>query len=81
MDDAVILEQLSAIVADALDLDHIELTPETVATEVEGWDSLNHVRIVVAVEEAFHVRFKTGEITSLKKVGDLMALVAQHVKP
>ncbi|HWD25522.1 MAG TPA: acyl carrier protein [Rhizomicrobium sp.] len=77
MTDQEILSRLDNIVADVLDLGSLHLTTQTVASEVEGWDSLNHVRIVVAVEEAFRVRFSTAEIQGLKSVGDLVSLIAR----
>ena len=45
--------------------------------DVDGWDSLNHVRLIIAVERAFSIRFSTREISGLKNVGDLTAVVAK----
>jgi len=70
-----ILTKITDVVRDELDEDDIVLTPETKARDVEGWDSLAHVRIVVAVEQEFGVRFDMAEITNLDSVGDLVALV------
>jgi acyl carrier protein len=78
MEDLEILKRLSTIVADLLDLDSVELTITSVADDVDGWDSLAHVRIVVAAEEAFGCRFTTNEITGLKTVGDLVALIKRQ---
>jgi acyl carrier protein len=73
-----ILRHITEIVQDELDDDSIRLTGDTKANEVPGWDSLAHVRIVIGVESAFKLRFDTNEITSLKKVGDLVALVERY---
>jgi len=70
-----ILEQVQAVVADQLDRDDVALTMNTVAASVDGWDSLAHVRIMIAVEEEFGVRFDMSEITSLGNVGDLVRLI------
>ena len=70
-----ILTKITDVVRDELDEDDIVLTPETKARDVEGWDSLAHVRIVVAVEQEFGVRFDMAEITNLDSVGDLVTLV------
>ena len=51
------------------------LTGETLAYEVPGWDSLNHVRVLAAVEKEFAVQFRSLEILRLKNVGDLQKLV------
>lgn len=48
---------------------------EMTAEDVDGWDSLNHVRLIIAVERAFSVRFSTRELTGLKNVGDLASIV------
>ena len=74
------LTKVEEIVRNELDNDSIKLTLGTKASEVEGWDSLAHVRIVVAVEGAFGLRFDTGKITALKNVGELVALVEQGLK-
>jgi acyl carrier protein len=73
--DDEILSRITDVVRDQLDDDDISLTPATEANSVDGWDSLAHVRIMIAVEEEFGVRFQTSEITSLKNVGGLVALV------
>lgn len=69
------LARIEEIVRDELDDETITLTPATKASDVEGWDSLAHVRIVIAVETAFGLRFDTRDIGALKSVGDLAALV------
>jgi acyl carrier protein len=58
-----------------LDLDDFNLQDETMAPEVPGWDSLNHVNIILAVEKNFNVKFKSYEVLRLKNVGDLQKLV------
>lgn len=78
MSDEDVLNRLVSLIADLLDLDDLKLTRATTANEVDGWDSLAHVRIVVAAEQAFGVRFTTGEIASLKTVGDLVDRIALH---
>jgi acyl carrier protein len=74
-----ILARVTQIVRDELDDDDIELSMNTQANEVEGWDSMAHVRIVIAVERAFKARFETVQITGLKNVGDLVRLVQQNL--
>lgn len=75
MSEAEILERVQQVVADQLDQDDVPLSMNTVASAVDGWDSLAHVRIMIAVEEEFGVRFDMSEITSLANVGDLVRLV------
>jgi acyl carrier protein len=55
-----------------------ELSPETIADDVEGWDSVGHIRLVLACEQAFGVRFKPNEVVGLNNLGELVdALVAK----
>lgn len=70
-----ILESLREIMIDVFDLDDLVLTPATTADDIEEWDSLSHVRLVVAVERKFGFKFTNSEIESLKTVGDLVSLI------
>ena len=60
------------------DDDSINVTPELSAKDVDGWDSLTHIRLMLSVEKAFKVKFTTSEIGNLKNVGDLVALIKQR---
>ena len=75
MSDAEICAKLNIIFQDVFDDDELEVTPEMTARDVEGWDSLSHVRLGLTVERAFGVRFSASDITSLKNVGELVDLV------
>ena len=70
-----ILEQLRDIMLDVFDLDDVQLAPATTADDIEEWDSLSHVRLVVAVERKFGFKLKNAEIEALKSVGDLVTLI------
>ncbi|MEM6823868.1 MAG: phosphopantetheine-binding protein [Pseudomonadota bacterium] len=70
-----IYEKLHAIMLDVFDLDTLELTAETTAQDVDGWDSLSNVRLVLALEEAFGLRFNAFEIGSSNNVGEFVDLL------
>jgi len=72
---AVTIEQLGEIVRDVFDDEDVEITEETTARDVEGWDSLNHIRFMVSVEQRFNVRFTSREVESLQNVGDLLRAI------
>jgi acyl carrier protein len=72
MEQDEIIRQLNEIFVDIIDDDDIKLTKETTADDVEGWDSLTHIQLVVAIEKHFKVRFNSKEIQSWKNVGDLV---------
>jgi acyl carrier protein len=75
MDEVQIYEKLSDIFHDLFDDDSIEVTPDLTAKDVDGWDSLSHIRLIITVEKAFKIKFSTSEIGKLEKVSDLVALI------
>jgi acyl carrier protein len=77
MTSAEILETIRVILNDVFDVDLNDrsVTPDLTANDIEEWDSLSHIRLIVAIERKFNVKFKNAEIESLKRVGDLVALV------
>jgi acyl carrier protein len=77
MDDGELLSRLQDIMADVFDEDDLTVTRETSAEDVEDWDSLSHIRLMVAVEREFGVKFTNAEIEHLEKVGDLIDLIKQ----
>ena len=75
MDRAAIRAKVQEILRDVVDDDDVIVTDDTVAEDVVDWDSTNHVRLIVAIEEEFHIRFETDEITKPESVGDLVDLI------
>ena len=75
MTDADILQTLTSVFRDIFDDASIKLTETTSATDIPEWTSFNHVNIIVASEIKFGVKFSTGDIETLKNVGDLVRLV------
>ncbi len=65
MDEPQIYARLTNIFEDVFDDDSIKLTPELSAKDVDGWDSLTHVRLLLTIEKAFATRFSTSEIGEL----------------
>lgn len=75
MDEPQIYAQLSEIFQDVFDEDSISLTPDLSARDVDSWDSLTNIRLMVTVEKVFKIRISTAEIGNLKNVGELVALI------
>ena len=71
MNSSEILSQCNKIFIDQLDNPAIVLKRETTAADVEEWDSLTHIQLIVAIEKSFKIRFTTAEIQGLKNVGDM----------
>lgn len=68
--------QLYQLIGKVLGVDPALLTEESNAQNTPKWDSLRHIEVVFAMENAFHVRFTMPEIASLRKLGDIRALLA-----
>lgn len=67
-----ILEKLHPIFWEQLDNEYIVLTNETAADDIEEWDSLSHIQLIVAIEKAFKIRFTSSEIQSWNNVGEMI---------
>jgi acyl carrier protein len=65
MDDVQIYSRLARVFNEVFDDETIELTPQLTAKDVDGWDSLTHIRLILSVEKAFKIRFNTSEIGNL----------------
>ncbi|HBG06103.1 MAG: acyl carrier protein [Geobacteraceae bacterium GWC2_58_44] len=63
---------LNEIFRQVFDDDSIEIARETTADDIDGWDSLSHMNLIVAVEMGFNIRFNTKDVRALKDVGDLI---------
>ncbi len=79
MTDAI-LARLTDVVRDVFDDEALVVTSSTTATDVEGWDSLAHIRLILNVERTFGIKLTASEIAKLKTVGDLTDLIARKTK-
>ena len=73
------IEKVNVIFKDVLDNGDIKIAYETTAKDVEEWDSLSHIQLVVAIEKSFNIRFSSGEISSFKNVGEMCEVIAKKV--
>lgn len=72
-----ILNQLNIIFIDTLDNPDIHLNLLSTANDVEDWDSLNHIQLVVAIEKHFKIRFTSQEIQRWKNVDEMIGSIQQ----
>ena len=70
------LENVFIEVFDDLD---IKIFEEMTARDIDEWDSLMHINLIIAIEKEFGIKFKVPELSELKTVGDTMALIAQKI--
>lgn len=80
MDTREIFERLDRVFQDVFDDDTIHVTPKTTADDIEDWDSLEHITLISAVEREFRMKFKMGEISSMKNVGEMAPIIAARAK-
>lgn len=74
-----ILKEVNEIFIDVLDDKSIVLKPETKADDIEEWDSLNNIQLVVAVERKFKIKFASSQIQNWKNVGEMCQSIADKL--
>ena len=74
-----IFNKVQGIFSDVFDDENLEINNSTNSEDVEEWDSLNHIQLVLSIEKTLNVRFKTGEIQSLKNVGEMVNLLEEKI--
>lgn len=72
MDKNQILADVQEIFREVLDNEEIEINFETVADDIEEWDSLSHIQLIVAIEKQFKIKFSSNELMEWKTVGDMI---------
>ena len=68
---------LNPIFRDVFDDDELVIKANTIAKDIDGWDSLTHIRLVISIEKAFDLRFTAAEISALKNVGEMVELIVR----
>lgn len=71
----MVSERLKKVILKELNLDDFEIQDETTANQVPGWDSFNHINVILAVEKEYNVKFKGLEILKVKNIGELQRLI------
>ena len=72
---SAIYDKLKDVFRQVFDDDEIDVRPELSANDVEDWDSLSHIRLMLTAEKAFGIKFSAAEVGKLKNVGDLVSLI------
>lgn len=72
MEKTQVLAEVQDIFRDVLDNEDIEINFETVADDIEEWDSLSHIQLIVAIEKHFHIKFNSKELMEWKTVSDMI---------
>lgn len=78
MNQEAVWTQLTEVFREIFDDEEIVIGPETTAEDIEEWDSLSNIQLIVAIEQAFAgVKFNTGQVANLKNVGELAEVIAK----
>jgi acyl carrier protein len=77
--EAEIYKKLTSVFHDIFDDRSIILHPKMNASNIEGWDSMNHISLITATEAVFGVKFRTSEIESLSDVGKFVCLIQEKL--
>ena len=75
-----ILNELQSIFQDVFDDEDLVVTNESNAENIDDWDSLSHIRLVVAIEKQFGIKFAFGELQGLKNVGEMITLIEKKIQ-
>lgn len=80
MDAREVFDRLNRVFRDVFDDSSIRVTPQTTADDIDDWDSLEHITLISAVEREFRMKFKMGEISSMRNVGEMAQIVMERAK-
>ena len=75
MSEQEIYDRLNEVFRNVFDDDEITVDAGTTADDIEDWDSLEHINLIAAVEDEFGIRFKMGEVSAMKNVGEMVGIV------
>lgn len=75
-----VLNELNLVFRDVFDDESITVNENTTSKDIEDWDSLEHINLIVAVEKKFNIKFNMGEVTSMKNVGEMVDIILSRVK-
>ncbi len=74
-----IFDRLNEVFRDVFDDESISVTDTTTADDIEDWDSLEHINLVVAVEKEFGIKFNIGEVNTMKNVGEMVDIILKRI--
>jgi len=73
-------ESIKEIVSEVFGVDEEDVTPDTSPETIDNWDSMNHLKLVTAIEEEFSINLTMNEVESITNVGTLMDVVQSYAK-
>lgn len=79
MDRKEIYEKLISVFKDVFDDDSIEINDSTTSSDIEDWDSLEQIHLIVGIEKSFKIKFVLDEVANLKNVGEMVDLIEKKL--
>lgn len=73
-----VFEKVTEIFRDVMDNDEITLSDETTSNDVDEWDSLSHIQLIVAIEKEFGIKFTAKQMLSWKNVGEMVDFISSN---
>jgi acyl carrier protein len=80
MDRENLIKQILEIFKDVLDTEEISINENTTSNDVDEWDSLTHIQLIVAIEKHFKIKFTSSEISNWKNVGEMITSINSKIK-
>lgn len=80
MNNNEILPRLNEVFRDVFGDSSLNVNESTTSADIEDWDSLEHINLIAAVENEFGLRFKMREVSGMKNVGEMIAIIAERGK-
>ena len=74
-----IFNRLNNVFQTVFDDESIVVQEDTSSGDIDGWDSLEHINLIVAVEHEFGIKFNMGEVTTMKNVGDMVNIIMSRL--
>lgn len=75
-----LLEELQEIFRDVFDQEDLVISEQTTADDVEDWDSLSHMQLIIMLEKKYSVKFTTEEVMNAKNVGEFITLLTNKLR-
>ena len=79
MSEEEIYERLNDVFRDVFDDDTIEVDDLTTADDIDDWDSLEHINLIATVEKEFGIKFRMGEVSTMKDVGEMVEIIMSRI--
>ena len=75
-----VFERLNEVFRDVFDEEDITVDEGTTAEDIDGWDSLEHINLIAAIETQFGMKFTIGQVVTMKNVGEMVDIISSQIQ-